>query len=763
MRYDVIIIGHNFATLAAAAFLAQQGQRVGMFTLGKSLDGKENAVRMVDADKRRYRFTIPAEPIGALGEGELFTRYLNHLGMDGKLPVLEQRDAYMVRADGRMIRREHGFEGLRLTLIRHYPQSKAAIDRFFVAMRAHYEDYVHQRTLRLLGKPHTLHTLMSHFGQVNLETALKRYFDEPALRAEFGSLFTVAGLPLKNIRAVDYFMHWFAVMGTQSYFMQLTHEELIKRMMAGQTVDVMTTPIKAIETEGNLCHAIKTDDGTVYSAQQFLIGIEPDTFIHSYVTQDKGFVSETVAPPFRGRPITELRGTAYVALKAQASDFGLEAVQTFFERLPDSADQVLVVTDQTQLDAGAAPALHGALQVEYMCRTPLDETQFKALLQARLPNISTAITKIKFGPLAPYRGGHHPYYEKQKSLRHLDRIDRFNHLKSFDNTRFIGPFHTPERSMLGQLMIGVEVGNLLQTSLDMPRGFARSMPVEMLIGMATEQLEQDVIAPWHKDIAWRIGPRFCTWSFREGTITLYHGLDDKEPEAMLSCGLETFVQWSTGTLQTEDALKRNVIGISGDQSAAHAFLRAFKVEPVARNQSHRVLGRLSLLISLFLFTGALAWYTHGEPSFLGLGIIALIAIKAGIQTALFKQVPWLDVILTSLVLLLYFAQPLGLEMRMHAWVTLGLTLWFAVSFFWPKLGAWPYWDIDHPYAKTRWFVQTMGGLNLLYALLFTPLALGLFLATDMQAFLGIHVLILGAFLTRNYPVLYARSRIKRRT
>ncbi|TVP95308.1 MAG: hypothetical protein EA374_04305 [Acholeplasmatales bacterium] len=761
MRYDVIVLGQNFAAHAAAGFLAQQGQKVAVFTLGEPFDGSAHAVRLVDRHRHHYRFMMPADNFGALGEGELFARYLNHLGLDDKLPVVPNKTARIVRSDGRIIRRDHGFEGFRITLVRHYPQSKAAIDQFFTEMAGHYQDYLTQRTQRLLSKPHTLNTLTSYFGSANLETVLTQYFDDPALRAEFGTLYTVAGLPLKAIRAVDYFTHWFAVMGTASYFLRATHAQLIERLVADQDYEQIDTPLKAIETEGNRLRAIEMTDGAVHSAQQFLIAIPPETFVMHYVTQEKGFVSEKIAPPFRGRPVTEMRGTAYVGIETTAASLGIDTVQTFFETAPEHANQVLIITDQTQLDAKAAPKGHGALQVEYVCHTPVDEAQFMAMLSKKIPHIEAVIAKVKFGPLVPYRGGHHPYYERQKSLRLLDRLDRFNHLKVFDNSWFIGPFHTPEGGLLAQLMVGVEVGNLLRSSLDMPASIGASIPVEMLIAIAAERLDRNVTASWTKTVAWRIGPRFCTWAFYEGDLTLYHGLGDETPDVSLSCGLETFVQWVAGIRTTEDLLARDAIGLKGDVSCAQAFLEAFVAEPLSLKQPHRVLGRVSLLLSIILFIAALWWQTHGQTPYVPALLVSGLVAKGLAQSFVFKKPPWLDGGMAALVLLLWGLQPI--VSNISAWVTLSLMIGLLVSFFLPKLGAWPYWAIDHPLADTRWFGKAMGGLNLVYACLLAPLVVGLFLATDMQAFLGIHAIILGAVLTRNYPALYARSRIKRRT
>jgi all-trans-retinol 13,14-reductase len=133
MAYDAVVVGSGVAGMTAGIVLAKAGWKVLVLEQHRTAGGL-----MASFVRGGSHFAVGVHSIGAAAEGQLLRRYLQYLGVLGRvrLAPMDVGGFEEYRFPGLSFRAPCGHEAFRERLVEHFPAERRAADRFVADMRS---------------------------------------------------------------------------------------------------------------------------------------------------------------------------------------------------------------------------------------------------------------------------------------------------------------------------------------------------------------------------------------------------------------------------------------------------------------------------------------------------------------------------------------------------------------------------------------------------------------------------------------------------
>jgi phytoene dehydrogenase-like protein len=307
-RYDVLVIGAGLGGLSAATMLAKNG--LGVLLLERHNVPGGYATSFV---RGRYEFEVALHELSGVGPPEsrgAVYRYLESLGMAGKVEFLHVPNLYRSVFPGLDLTLPVGREAFEATLAQAFPHEARGIHRFLERVFAFGRDF--SRVVRKRGKvrpatlpfehPHFFRYLPVTWGQV-----LNRDVKDPAVRAVLSQYWGYVGLPPSRISFVYMASTLAAYVRRGAAFPKGRSQALSNAFLTtfeelGGEVR-LNCGVQRISTANGRVTGVVTDEGEEISAGWIVSNADPITTCRDLIGLDKtppsffaGLQSSEVAP-----------------------------------------------------------------------------------------------------------------------------------------------------------------------------------------------------------------------------------------------------------------------------------------------------------------------------------------------------------------------------------------------------------------------------------------------------------------------------------
>lgn len=234
--YDVLVIGNDISAYYAASLLGQKGYHVA-HVLPDQPQIKEATLKTETSELEPTFF-------GRKGISEL---YLNQTHLS---PFLQKELAHYkeVLSDGRLLTRNSQKEALRRYLLRHFPQARHDINRWFTDRNREYQQWAKAHQLFFTTDQRTFIGFLETYQTLSLKELLDQYFKSEDLQESIQMMMNFHGYSLKEMSAVEFILQWFWLIEEDAVQFNLDPQEVIKHFKKqSPDVEYLKSALKSLQ------------------------------------------------------------------------------------------------------------------------------------------------------------------------------------------------------------------------------------------------------------------------------------------------------------------------------------------------------------------------------------------------------------------------------------------------------------------------------------------------------------------------------------
>ncbi len=739
--YDVVITGSDFTAYVAAFYLAKKDRRIALIQTPNPSTYEYLKKPLIDADKIRYPFDYPYRELGGLEPNQLTQSYLEAMGLSAlTLNVIKQKETEIIQAKDKRYQRPNDWVGFRIYLVRFYPKYRDQIHRFFADMNDYYEDFKHQRFERFKDRPYRLSKMMASFRNKSLETVLKEYFEDDILREEFRFFQAVDGYKLHEIHATEYFKRFFNSMIEQSYYLVQTDASLYKMfdMQQFEDVDVYKSTIESIDNNEQGIQSITLSSGQKIAAEYFILD------------QPYGALKQ------QGIPLNNrFKQSLYIALEAPAETYGFHALNVLLS-VPKSALSIRVINY-----GYFHPKQKPSLRIETV--NPMSEDAVINEIITYFPALKGHIKKVKASDVEPLYSS--LIQTAKMSLEHTDKADRLQHRYSFGNTLYSGSKIGQESGLIGRLMLGVELADLIEKRLKQKESDTVIAKQNMLISKLLHGYKKMVITD-DVMVSFDFGKRKVPVRFNHQNAYTY----DKPVKIQLNIKASYMIleQLRQGQITIADALTQKQLSFTGDVNLFKAITASLRlgeraVTPPKYVSYPKPYGYYMLIINMALLTVWMGAVMQTQTWIVTAIYVGILIIKVFIQTLRLKLIMPSDFIGFGVALIVFLTNYFDITFHVSnvPWIYAGVLL-LGLVLKKPWLYYEMYRDEKPADAFTFLYVTMMQGLTWLWTISFVLVGIILRYVEMPNTWLYIYVFVIMMYISGRYKKNYILNTIKGR-
>jgi len=267
-NYDVAVIGAGLGGLSAAATLAKSGRRV---LLAERHDGPGGNARAFV--RGPYTFD-PAIHVTAYGYNvPIFRTYLQAIGAEEEVDIIELGDLYSVFMDGTEFRHPGGEDNVIEFLAGHFPAEADAIARFIRfcgQVTAESQAPPPRVAVKELDAAVAAFPTLFKYRSHTLQAAIEEFVSDPRAQSLLGAHWPYQGVPPSRLGFLAASAGWMALMepgpvGVRGGFQSLATALANVVARHGGTV-LFDSPVARIDVDGGRATGVTLADGRRFTA-----------------------------------------------------------------------------------------------------------------------------------------------------------------------------------------------------------------------------------------------------------------------------------------------------------------------------------------------------------------------------------------------------------------------------------------------------------------------------------------------------------------
>ena len=770
-KYDCIVIGNTETALLSAAYLSRAKKHVALIVNDKKTALETAVKQFKDETGKVFRYSGLSQPIGGLASKGLLAFYLQKTGVNEALNVVATTPSRIVTKEGRVLSQDRGLDAFQVYLIRHFPKYREAIEAFFKDIYTHYHSYKHERQNRLMKRPYVIDSLRAQWGNLNLDTVLKRYFESDEIRKAFTLQSQWQGIPHEMIAAHAYFRYFFNQFMEPLYYIDAPISTLQSNILKrNDTLTVVKKRLSRCVVEQDRIQSIELEDGTKLEAEAYYIHEHPEVFMHHFVDKDRGLHIENISGYFLRQPLETTMYTYYVGLDQSTDTFGIDAVETIYEEGAFKTDDASLhmTLDYSAVYSKAASTPNSALIVQATSKSPLSRESLTNLLKTIDKNIDKHITLVRTLSAERTRTTFNPFLAAQKSLKAKTDLEASEHARVFTNGFFLDYAMILETKFAGGIILSIDLADAVLTYLEDETSVVKMIEPAALINAFAYPLKAE---PKHngKRLSITIANQSFVLTFTHGRPTIFNGFD-QHADASIEIDEKAMHDWLFTDQKYTSIQTQGACHMAGDKALLKSIidgqLAMSESINIKTTETTKVSGSVFMIISIaafvlwstlalyfpkaFIFTiaaviqgGYLIWYRKQFVRATTWDSFALIAYT--VYAALlwiFGDITWLAV---------------------H-WLVFGAGIFWLLNSAIKNPLPYAYYIQDYPkgYAGSSYFVSLMSGLGIIIGGSIIVFFLTMHRLQGGNQLIGILAIVIALYLALNYPERYERAMIKRR-
>ena len=267
-NYDVAVIGSGLGGLSAAATLAKSGRRV---LLAERHDGPGGNARSFV--RGPYRFDPALHVTGYGYNVPIFQTYLQAVGAQDEVDIIELGDLYSVVVDGQVFHHPHGEANVTEYLAGKFPEERKGIEEFMrlcSKVTVESQSPAPRVAVKDLGAAVAAFPTLFKYRTHTFQNAVEEFVSDPRAQMLLGAHWPYMGVPPSQLGFLAATASWMALMEPQPVGVRGTFQSLATALAnvvtrQGGTV-LYGSPVTRIDIEGGRASGITLEDGRQFRA-----------------------------------------------------------------------------------------------------------------------------------------------------------------------------------------------------------------------------------------------------------------------------------------------------------------------------------------------------------------------------------------------------------------------------------------------------------------------------------------------------------------
>jgi len=269
-HFDVVLIGSGLSSLTAGLLLSRAGKSVLILEQYNKVGGYMHCFR-----RRGHRFDTGAHYVGALEPGQSFWAMLNYLGVydPGLFTPLDPDGFDVFHFPDRTIQMKKGYAAAAQELHSHFPQERAAIDKYFQLTR---EAISHFPTYTYSDKPEIEMSL--RFLQMSLAQVVEELTQNRELQSAFYAYCSLHGVFPQHVSFGLHSLMVDSLISGPFGFAQggeALAERFVQKIESHGGQILCRKKVKQLVVKDKQIREVLTEDGDSFTADWVISGIHP--------------------------------------------------------------------------------------------------------------------------------------------------------------------------------------------------------------------------------------------------------------------------------------------------------------------------------------------------------------------------------------------------------------------------------------------------------------------------------------------------------
>ncbi len=780
-EYDCIVYGNDIYGLTVALFLARKMRKVLVIQDSSKLDDSFESVDITDPENKKYHFDYNPQGITTgLDKSGLLYEYLDDLGLVDEIKHTKISEEMVINLDGSVYKRINTFNQFKVYLIRHYPKCRNQINKFFLDLDKHYNNYILQYMNMLKNNEYTLTSLMIEWGDYSLKELLNKYFTSEEIQKEFLLNNFINGLKPDEINSYNFFSNYFIGLKSGFYYIEDSEKDIRKKLINKLKLInpnmVVKTRIKEIERNNNKVISIIDKDNTKYKAKYFFIESDPTNFYTKYFSEIDEDI-ETIKSYYPNFDLTQKINTMYIALSDNPRNLGIENLIYYFKN--EEIDKIKLVklfnySDHINFDKRKK---QGQICLDYTfddLEKIKKETILKRLYSV-FPKLQKSVVGIKDGKANKYITMLTDVdLRKNLSIEEMIEIEEMEHIQVFENLYLGSNLFRPEAGMLGVINQAIVFADKIEDRLyygEDDDNFSYLGNEEILM-MIRHNFNPEVFGNKEIHVNFHIGKSTYFIRTKGKNIVIHQG---KYSQADLSI-YTTNDRLSNLLLKKitfTEVLDEGSLKYRGDKDLLFMVVNAFKLDdyqeynPIDYKKSkYKDLGSKILFGYFAVYSIAALLTNYVDGIFIYPAALLLVGLIFFLKYKSYEEINWFDIFICSIFLIFSFMAVFWEKFNLLRSddIILGvMSLVLLISVFSnrPVIYNYSKFDQNIDYRNSVLFKIISNGLTFVWGFLFLAILVGTYIAGQRYVSVLYNLYFLGVFLMYYYPIIYVKTNIKK--
>jgi len=780
-EYDCIVYGNDIYGLTVALFLARKMRKVLVIQDSSKLDDSFESVDITDPENKKYHFDYNPQGITTgLDKSGLLYEYLDDLGLVDEIKHTKISEEMVINLDGSVYKRINTFNQFKVYLIRHYPKCRNQINKFFLDLDKHYNNYILQYMNMLKNNEYTLTSLMIEWGDYSLKELLNKYFTSEEIQKEFLLNNFINGLKPDEINSYNFFSNYFIGLKSGFYYIEDSEKDIRKKLINKLKLInpnmVVKTRIKEIERNNNKVISIIDKDNTKYKAKYFFIESDPINFYTKYFSEIDEDI-ETIKSYYPNFDLTQKINTMYIALSDNPRNLGIENLIYYFKN--EEIDKIKLVklfnySDHINFDKRKK---QGQICLDYTfddLEKIKKETILKRLYSV-FPKLQKSVVGIKDGKANKYITMLTDVdLRKNLSIEEMIEIEEMEHIQVFENLYLGSNLFRPEAGMLGVINQAIVFADKIEDRLyygEDDDNFSYLGNEEILM-MIRHNFNPEVFGNKEIHVNFHIGKSTYFIRTKGKNIVIHQG---KYSQADLSI-YTTNDRLSNLLLKKitfTEVLDEGSLKYRGDKDLLFMVVNAFKLDdyqeynPIDYKKSkYKDLGSKILFGYFAVYSIAALLTNYVDGIFIYPAALLLVGLIFFLKYKSYEEINWFDIFICSIFLIFSFMAVFWEKFNLLRSddIILGvMSLVLLISVFSnrPVIYNYSKFDQNIDYRNSVLFKIISNGLTFVWGFLFLAILVGTYIAGQRYVSVLYNLYFLGVFLMYYYPIIYVKTNIKK--